>query len=140
MAAKKKKDIWYETGVPRQGAELHEALDEGFPYKVYNKLSEVSGLSKKEIAAIVSISPATLSRRARAKKFNKSESDRLHRFVKVLDVTTEFYGGDREVAMRWMTRPVRGLDYRKPIDMLGTSAEADEVIGLLECIEWGVIV
>lgn len=139
MTAKHREDIWYEAGIPRQGAELHEAINEGFSYQVYNNLSSVSGLNKKELARITAIPPATLRRRAKAGKFSKDESDRLHRFVKVLNASVELYGGNRETAMRWMNRPVRGLGYRKPIDMIGTSAEADEVIALIRRIEWGVI-
>ncbi len=140
MKEKNHKDIWYVAGVPREGAKLYESLNRGFSYQVYNRLSTLSGLTKKEISRIASISPATLRRRAKTGKFSKDESDRLYRFLKVLDAATDFYGGDREIAIRWLTGPVRGLGYRKPVDMLGTSAETDSVIKLIERLEWGVIV
>ena len=57
MATGKHKDIWYETGIPRQEAELHECLEAGFPYQVYNKLADISGLSKKEVAEAAAIAP-----------------------------------------------------------------------------------
>lgn len=140
MATGKHKDIWYETGIPRQEAELHKCLEAGFPYQVYNKLADISGFSKKEVAEAAAISPATLARRSKAKRFNKDESDRLYRFARVLDAATGLFEGDREAAINWMKRPVRGLGYRKPVDMLQTSAETDSVVGLIECLEHGVFV
>ena len=31
----RKKDFWKSLGLPSRGLELHEALEEGVPYKVY---------------------------------------------------------------------------------------------------------
>lgn len=136
----KHKDIWYETGIPRQEAELHKCLETGFPYQIYGKLADISGLNRKVIAEAAVISPATLARRSKAGRFNRDESDRLYRFARVMDAATGLFEGDREAAMRWMTGPVRGLGNRKPVDMLKTSAETDSVVGLIECLERGIFV
>ncbi|MCY4042778.1 MAG: DUF2384 domain-containing protein [Candidatus Dadabacteria bacterium] len=140
MATGKHKDIWYETGIPRQEAELHECLEAGFPYQVYNNLADISGLSKKEVAEAAAIAPATLARRSKTKRFNRDESDRLYRVARVMDAATDFFGGDREAAMDWLTHPVLGLGDRRPVDMLKTSAEADSVVVLIERLKHGIIV
>lgn len=138
--AEKHKDIWYEAGIPRKEAELHKCLETGFPYQVYNKLADISGFSKKDIAKAAVISPATLARRSKAGRFSRDESDRLYRFARVLEAATGFFGGDREAAMDWLTNPVLGLGDRRPVDMLKTSAEADSVVVLIERLKHGIIV
>ncbi len=115
-------------------------MNEGFSYQIYNKLSAISGLDKKELARITLISPATLQRRAKAGRFNKNESDRLYRFVKVLEAATGLFAGDKEAAMDWLTHPVRGLGYKKPVDLLGTSVESDQILNLIGCLEHGIFV
>ena len=136
--ARRQKDFWAVVGMPARGKELHDELHGGFSYKVYNNLAALSGLSKKELAEAAVISPATLQRRARAGKFNRDESDRLYRLAKILKAATDLYEGDMETAKTWLRKPVRGLGNRKPIDMLATSAETEEVMDLIGRLEHGV--
>ena len=134
----RRNDFWVAAGVPANAGELHRALHKGFSYSVYDKLAALSGLDKKEVARAAVIKPATLRRRARAGKFNQNESDRLYRFAKVLKAATDLFEGDKEAARTWLTEPVYGLDGRKPVDMLATSAETEFVLNLIGRIEHGV--
>ena len=140
MATAKHKDILYATGIPRRESKLRETLDNGLPYEVYKNIASVSGLSRKDITKAVGISQSTLSRRSKAGRFNKDESDRLYGFVKVMDAAIDFFDGDREDAMDWLTHPVRGLDYRKPVDMLKTPEEKEQILTLIYRLEHGVCV
>jgi len=105
---------------------------------VYDKLAALSGLDKKELARAAVIKPATLRRRARARKFNQDESDRLYRFAMVLQATTDLFEGDKEEARAWLTEPVYGLGGQKPVDMLATSAETEFILDLIGRLEHGV--
>ena len=117
---------------------MHGELHGGFSYEVYNNLAALSGLSKKELAKVAVIAPATLQRRARAGKFNRDESDRLYRFAKILKAATDLFEGDMETARMWLRKPARGLGNRKPVDMLATSAETETVMELIGRLEHGV--
>ncbi len=55
----------------------------------------------------------------------------------ILAMATEVLGS-REAAGRWMQEPAIGLDQRRPLDMLSTSAEMDIVKTFLERLQHGV--
>jgi len=134
----RRNNFWAAAGMPARAGELHRALRKGLSYSVYNKLAVLSGLDKKELAKVAVIKPATLQRRARAGKFNQDESDRLYRCAKVLKSATDLFEGDKEAAKTWLTKPVRGLGGRRPVDMLATSAETECVLELVGRLEHGV--
>ena len=90
---------------------------------------------------IVLRSQSTLQQSAKTGKLNKNEIDnRLGRLGKILRAAEGLFEGDKEAAIGWLTHPVRGLGYKRPIDLLETSAESDSVIGLIECLERGIFV
>lgn len=136
--APRRNHFWAAAGMPANAGELHRALHKGFSYSVYDKLAALSGLDKKELARAAVIKPATLRRRARAGKFNQDESDRLYRFARLLKAATDLFEGDKEEARAWLTEPVYGLDGRKPVDMLATSAETEFMLDLIGRLEHGV--
>ncbi len=136
----KRDNFWHEVGMPARGAKLYEALHQGLPYSVYNQLSSMSGLDKKELAKVTVIAPATLQRRAKAGHFNPDESDRLYRFAEVLKAAKDLFEGDMAAAKIWLSKPVRGLSNRRPVDMLATSAETEAVLDLIGRLEHGVFV
>lgn len=131
-------DLWRRLGIPSRGARLHEALHRGLPYAVYQRLADAAGLDRKALARITLIAPATLQRRAKGGRFNREESDRLYRFAQLFDAACDLHEGDADAARRWLTAPVVGLGERCPVDMLGTSAEALDVLDLIGRLEHGV--
>ncbi|RJG42454.1 type II RES/Xre toxin-antitoxin system antitoxin [Motilimonas pumila] len=133
-----KENFWREIGVPARGEKLYQALHQGLPFSVYNQLSALSGLDKKELAKVTVIAPATLQRRAKSGHFNQVESDRLYRFAELLKAAIDLFEGNSEQAKLWLTQPVRGLGQRRPIDMLATSAETEAVMSLIGRLEHGV--
>ncbi|MGI9558961.1 MAG: antitoxin Xre/MbcA/ParS toxin-binding domain-containing protein [Thermodesulfobacteriota bacterium] len=68
----------------------------------------------------------------------KALSNRIDRFSKVFEAAADLHGGDMEATVRWLDRPLRGLEYRKPIDMLESEKKTNEVLGLIWNIGHGV--
>ncbi len=131
-------NFWKSVGIPSRGAKLYEALRAGVAYTVYKKLAAAAGLEHRELAKYVAIPPATLQRRAKSGRFNIDESDRLYRFAEVLKAATDLFEGDKERAQQWLLNPVRGLNHRRPVEMIATSAETEAVLDLIGRLEHGV--
>ena len=55
----------------------------------------------------------------------------------ILTMATEVLGS-REAAGRWLMEPATGLDQRRPLDLLSTSAGVDIVRTFLERLRYGV--
>lgn len=92
-------------------------------------------MDKKEIARVVAIAPATLSRRAKHGKFTAEEGDKLYRFTEVLVAAVALFENDLESAMHWLKTPAQGLGNKRPLDMLATSAETRSVLDLIGRLE-----
>src|SRR5260370_42567037 len=62
--------------------DLREAIREGFPPAVVEELMGASGLSLKELAESLDLSPRSLQRRRRSGRLARFESDRLDRLAR----------------------------------------------------------
>lgn len=130
--------LWQQLGIAERGPKLYQALHEGFSYSVFDKLSSVSMLDKKQLAQVCQLAPATLARRAKLGKFTQDESDRLYRFATVLVAANALFDKDKIATKRWLTEPVYGLGDKAPLDMLATSAETQAILDLIGRLEHGV--
>ena len=72
-----------------------------------------------------------------AARLNLDQSDRAWKFAEILAKATTLFGAQEE-AERWLARPAMGLDQRRPIDLLATSAGFEMVDSLLTRLEYGV--
>lgn len=130
--------FWQRVGIPARGVTLYDSVNNGLDYDVFDKLAEHSQVDKKELATAVTIPPATLSRRSKAGRFNKDESDRLYRYAEIFSQTLNLFEGDVFAACEWLKSPVVGLGNRRPIDMVSTTAESEGVLHLIGRLEHGV--
>ena len=64
--------------------ELKEAIREGFPPAVVEQLMSSSGLTLKELADALDLSPRSLQRRRRSGRLARFESDRLFRLARIV--------------------------------------------------------
>lgn len=138
-ASGRPRDFWQILNIPSRGAALHEALEQGFSTDILAELSQLSGLSRERLGSALEFAPATVQRRLKAGRFNREESDRLFRLIKLMSEATRLFEGDIEAARAWMNREVKGLGHRRPVEMMATSAEADEVFALIGRLEHGVV-
>jgi len=111
-------------------AQLRDAIREGFPPAVVQELLQASGLTLKELAAALDLSPRSLQRRRRSGRLAQYESDRLYRLARIVAIANE-YLGDHERATRWLKRPNRALGGIAPVSAMDTELGARQVENVL---------
>jgi putative toxin-antitoxin system antitoxin component (TIGR02293 family) len=116
--------------------DLREAIREGFPPAVVEELMRASGLTLKELASSLDLSPRSLQRRRRSGRLARFESDRLYRLARIVAHAHQSLG-DRERAMRWLKHPNRALGGLAPITAIDTELGARQVENVLGRIAYG---
>jgi len=118
--------------------DMREAIREGFPPAVVKELMRTSGLTLKELASALDLSPRSLQRRRRSGRLARYESDRLYRLARIVAIANE-YLGDHERAMRWLKHPNRALGGLAPVAAIDTELGARQVENMLGRIAYGGI-
>src|ERR1035441_2400676 len=124
--------------VPATDHDLREAIRKGFPPAVVEALMRASGLTLKELANALDLSPRSLQRRRRSGRLALYESDRLYRLARIVAIANE-YLGDHQRAMRWLKRPNRALGGLAPVAAIDTELGARQVENILGRIAYGGI-
>ncbi|MHB8087287.1 MAG: type II RES/Xre toxin-antitoxin system antitoxin [Anaerolineaceae bacterium] len=117
--------------------DIRAKIHEGFPFSAFEDVRKEINLSQKELSVILEINERTLTRRKESKKFNKVESDRLYRLIRIL-LYTESVFGDIEKAQTWLKRPNRSIGGETPINLLDTTVGTQQVEDVLKRIEYGI--
>ncbi|MGC2108613.1 MAG: antitoxin Xre/MbcA/ParS toxin-binding domain-containing protein [Candidatus Korobacteraceae bacterium] len=118
--------------------DLREAIREGFRPAVVSELMRASGLTLKELAGALDLSPRSLQRRRSGGRLARHESDRLYRLARIMAIANEYLGG-RERALRWLKRPNRALGGVAPVAAIDTELGARQVENILGRIAYGGI-
>lgn len=118
--------------------EMRDAIRQGFPPAVVEELMRASGLTLKELADALDLSPRSLQRRRRSGRLAQFESDRLYRLARLVAIANE-YLGDRERAMQWLKHPNRALGGIAPVAAIDTEPGARQVENILGRIAYGGI-
>ena len=112
-----------------------------------SKLAKALGLDSGKLAALLKLSPATVSRRRRDLRPLPAEASALLLGVArmVVDLQTivetsgDHSGSDAGTWLgRWLTRPLPALGWRQPADWLGTVEDQQVVSDMLGRIVHGV--
>lgn len=120
----------------RTETDLQAAIREGFPQTVVEKVMHAAGLTLKELATSLDLSPRSLQRRRREGRLARYESDRLYRLARIVALA-KHYLGDDETAMRWLRRPNRALGGCTPLQLIDTELGARAVENVLGRIAYG---
>lgn len=118
--------------------DMREAIQEGFPPAVVKELMRASGLTLKQLASALDLSPRSLQRRRRSGRLARYESDRLYRLARIVAIANE-YLGDHERALRWLQHPNRALGGLAPVAAIDTELGARQVESILGRIAYGGI-
>src|ERR1700690_45223 len=110
--------------------DLREAIREGFPSAVVEELMRASGLTLKELAESLDLSPRSLQRRRRSGRLARFESDRLYRLARIVALAQQSLG-DRDNAVRWLKRSNRALGGIAPVSAIDTELGARQVEDVL---------
>ena len=122
----------------RTDTDLRVAIREGFPQTVLAEIMHASGLSLKELAATLDLSPRSLQRRRGEGRLARYESDRVYRLARILALAKHFLG-DGERATKWLRRPNRALGGDAPLQWIDTELGARMVENVLGRIAYGGI-
>lgn len=118
--------------------DLREAIREGFPPAVVPELMRASGLTLRELAGALDLSPRSLQRRRHGGRLAAYESDRLYRLARIVALAGECLG-DQARAMRWLKRSNRALGGLAPLAAIDTEPGARQVENILGRIAYGGI-
>ncbi|MCG8707431.1 DUF2384 domain-containing protein [Brenneria sp. 4F2] len=131
--------LWRYAGLPARGLELTRQLKAGLPVGVLDDIRHWSAMSKSDLLRVTGINERNVARRKNAgKNLSPDESERVARFVRVMDTAVRFFGGNKEDASHWLGRPVKGLGNSAPISLISTESGALEVLDLIGRLEHGV--
>jgi putative toxin-antitoxin system antitoxin component (TIGR02293 family) len=117
---------------------LIEAVREGFPHRAFEEVRAVTGVSSRELAALMGISERTLTNRKRSGRFTPQESDHLLRIARIYARAHDYFGS-REQAGAWLKKPALALGDETPLSLLDTELGAEQVMTLLGQLEYGVL-
>ena len=122
----------------RSDFDLDDAIRHGLPLETIESVVRAGTLRASELHALV-IPRRTLAHRKRlGKPLNTQQSDRLTRVVRVVARAEEAIG-DVTKAKRWLRKPNRGLQGRRPLDLLASDVGVRIVEQLLGRIEHGLV-
>lgn len=115
------------------------AVEEGFPFRAFERLAHNMNVSSDRMAEIVGIPRRTLARRKIEQKFTSDESERLLRGARVFGNTLRLFDGDRDYAVEWLMTMQRALG-EVPADLIHTEVGTREVERVLGALQHGIVV
>src|SRR5215510_3450113 len=107
----------------RTETDLQNAIREGLPQTVVEEVMHAAGLTLKELASSLDLSPRSLQRRRREGRLAGYESDRLYRLARIIALAKRYLGSDDAVPA-WLRRPNRALGGSTPLSLLDTELGA----------------
>ena len=110
---------------------------EGLPFDEFHALQEMLGITEEKLGALLGMSRATLHRRKKTGSLDRSESDRLVRYARLLSKAAELFE-NTENAARWLRHPAIAFHQEAPLDYADTEIGAREVEALIWRLEHGV--
>ncbi|CAN5863683.1 DUF2384 domain-containing protein [soil metagenome] len=117
--------------------ELAELVEEGVPYAALSRGAAALGLSENRFAETVGIPSSTLARRRKAQRLSAEESERLYRFVQLLERATDVLE-DIAYTRAWLATPNDALGGKTPLETAKTEPGAQAIHNLLTRVEYGV--
>jgi putative toxin-antitoxin system antitoxin component (TIGR02293 family) len=119
-------------------AELVQLVGEGLPTPVLDRVATAYGLTQQAMADLIDVPTRTLQRRRAAGRFDKGESERLYRYIRMYQRALDVFDGDDDSARQFLTETQPGLDGAVPVEFARSELGASEVIDLLGRIDLGV--
>ncbi len=127
------------TARVREGVEapIIDRVREGLEMEEFQSLREMLEVTEERLAGFLGMSRATLHRRKKGGRLDRSESDRLVRYARLLSHASAALGG-LDGARSWLAAPSIAFSGEAPLDYADTEIGAREVDALLGRIEHGV--
>jgi len=116
-----------------------DSVEAGIPLAVIGEFVANSGLQFKDIYEVVIPARTLKHRRDRKEPLNLDESDKFAPLVRVYEFTVKVFG-EKEKALRWLSKPKHRFAERTPIQMLRTELGGRMVEEMLVQIDEGMFV
>ena len=141
----KRKSVSYWDHIPPESSVLREPevaymidkVRDGLPFAEFHAMQELLNVTEERMGAWLGMSRATLHRRKKLGTLDRTESDRLARYARILSHATAALGG-MESARSWLLAPAIAFNGECPLDYADTEIGAREVDALLGRLEHGV--
>ncbi|OCQ54544.1 hypothetical protein Ppb6_00211 [Photorhabdus australis subsp. thailandensis] len=132
--------LWRIVGFnASSGPNLVTQLRKGLPTSIIDEIHIWAGFKKSDILKMAGISTRNVSRRKSGPQtLSPDQSERIARLVRVTDAVVALFEGDKEKAVNWMGKPVRGLGGETPESMINSESGALEVLDLIGRLEHGI--
>ena len=115
-----------------------EVVRRGLSIESFKRVANYYQLSDAQMSKVVGTSVRTIVRLQKEDKpLNATWSDRLYRLARVAAQAQNVFES-AQTATSWLKRPNRGLNGHAPVDLLDTDAGTQQVVELLDRIEYGV--
>ena len=121
----------------RSDLDLADVIRSGLPVKAVENVVKTGALRAAELHALVIPRRTLAHRKRRWGRLSGEQSDRLARVVRVVTSAEEAIG-DSAKAARWLRKPNRALQGRRPLDLLVSDVGARLVERELGHIEHGL--
>jgi putative toxin-antitoxin system antitoxin component (TIGR02293 family) len=118
-------------------AEQISMIHVGIRPALFTKMAKHIGMPQKGLAETLKLNERTLRNRSPHQRLTQAESEKSLRVARVYAKAMGALGGD-ENAKKWIVSPIKSLGNRRPIDFLETDVGTQEVLNVLNAIEWGV--
>lgn len=126
------------VGSPNSEFEFIEIIRAGLPNEVIARVAQSSSISEDTLLESLRFAKrSSVSRESGESRLEPAESELIFRFSKVVVVATEILG-DRTKARTWLLAENRALRGNRPIDLLDTAIGFDDVLDVLQRIDYGV--
>ena len=109
----------------------------GIRRSLFAKMAKHMGMPQKSLAQTLNLNDRTLRNRSAHQRLTEVESEKSLRVARVYARAIGALGGD-DRARKWIVSPIKSLGSRRPIDFLETDVGTQEVMNVLNAIEWGV--
>lgn len=137
-SAAKPDRLWQFAGLSSaDGVVLMDQIDDGLDGTVASRIVTWAQISQAELRRMTGIAGSTFTRSVKS-RFTAEQSERLVRFIRVMDRAVELFEGDKEKARQWLNEPARTLGNKKPADLVASETGAYEVLKLITRLEHGV--
>ena len=121
----------------RSDLELADAIRRGLPTRAVDAVIRSGLFEPGELYALVVPRRTLAHRKEKRQPLSPEQSDRLARLVRIAERAEDALG-DPERAARWLRKPNRALEQKRPIDLLESDIGARMIERVLGRIEHGV--
>ncbi len=123
---------------PSSAIDRAEVVRKGLSIESFKRVASYYQLSDTQMSKVVGTSIRTIVRLQKEDKpLNSTWSDRLYRLARVAAQAQDVFES-ADTATTWLKRPNRGLNGHAPVDLLDTDVGTEQVVELLDRIEYGV--